>query len=233
MAVSENKRQVVRQELALDTYLKTLLEELPDPEDTGTSERQPPQTPVPLRETVAEVTVSSLAKPEKKASYEPSSQEAAAATMRLAVMPEWAQSEFQAIYFNVGRLKLATPLIGLSRTSKFDRVVTKIPGQPSWFLGLLEDQGKKIGLLDTGQLMLGKVQGLNRDLNVQPFKSMLVTQDGNWALACDDLLTIGRLTPEQVRWRTNRRRKPWLIGTIIEELVAVVDVNQLLPRRKS
>ena len=34
---------------------------------------------------------------------------------------------------------LATPLVELSRTIKNDRKPGKIPGQPSWFMGLLDE----------------------------------------------------------------------------------------------
>jgi purine-binding chemotaxis protein CheW len=52
-------------------------------------------------------------------------------------------------------------------------------------------------------------------------------------LACDEILSIGKLKPDTVRWRTNRQTKTWLIGTVIEELTAVVDLRQLVPHRKA
>lgn len=225
MAGTGNEPRIVQQKLALDTYLRTLLEELPDPEQpsepataSSVEPAQPPRALTPVR------------RPEIATAGE---QPASAVNFPLAVMPEWAQREFQAIFFKVGPLTLATPLTELMRTIKFDRPVTKIPGQPSWFLGLLEDQRSKIGILDARQLILGKPEGLKRELLEQPFKSLLLTRDGQWALACDELLSIGKLTAEQVRWRTRRERRPWLIGTVIEQLTAVIDVNQLMPRRKT
>ena len=151
----------------------------------------------------------------------------------LAVMPDWTRYEFQALFFKVDQLVLATPLTELSRTLKFDGETRSVPGQPSWFIGLLQEHEKNVGVLDTGQLIFGKVIGQQRNLLEQPFKSLLITQDGNWALACDELLNIGELLPEQVRWRTYRKQRPWLIGTVIDGLAAVVDVNLLTPRRLS
>jgi purine-binding chemotaxis protein CheW len=151
----------------------------------------------------------------------------------LAVMPDWTRYEFQALFFKVDQLVLATPLTELSRTLKFDGETRSVPGQPSWFIGLLQEHEKNVGVLDTGQLIFGKVIGQQRNLLEQPFKSLLITQDGNWALACDELLNIGKLLPEQVRWRTYRKQRPWLIGTVIDGLAAVVDVNLLTPRRLS
>ncbi|MBS3954917.1 MAG: chemotaxis protein CheW [Methylomicrobium sp.] len=148
-------------------------------------------------------------------------------------MPDWTRYEFQALFFKVDQLVLATPLTELSRTLKFDGETRSVPGQPSWFIGLLQEHEKNVGVLDTGQLIFGKVIGQQRNLLEQPFKSLLITQDGNWALACDELLNIGKLLPEQVRWRTYRKQRPWLIGTVIDGLAAVVDVNLLTSRRLS
>lgn len=225
------EQQIIHQELALDSYLKTLLEEMPA-EDSEVVMPSVAET----KATVPKTSFKSKTK-EKSATIVKTSalvelQLVPKPTMPLAVMPPWAQYEFQALFFKIGQLILATPLVELSRAIKFDKTITKIPGQPSWFIGLLEDQERKIGILDSGQLILGKGYANKRDLIEQPFKSMLITQDGNWGLACDELLSIGKVRPEQVRWRTNRKQRPWLIGTVIEELTTVIDVKQLTPRRK-
>ncbi len=151
----------------------------------------------------------------------------------LSVMPEWAQHEFQALFFKLDHLVLATPLTELSRTMVFNKKPTKIPIQPSWFLGLLEDHGKKVGVLDTGQLVFGKNRGSQRNLLERPFTSLLISSDGNWGLACDEILSISKIIPEKVRWRTFRKQRPWLIGTVIDELTAVIDITQLIPRKKT
>lgn len=232
MTVLGSNKQVIHQEMALDSYLSTLLEEMPLFEETAPVVEPKPVIEKPVSVDSPQLDMLATDKALVKQQTTIALELVPKPTMPLAIMPEWSQHEFQALFFKLGQLILATPLVELSRTIKFDRTITKIPGQPSWFIGLLEDQNKKIGILDTGQLIMGKNYANKRDLAAQPFKSMLVTNDGNWALACDELLSIGRLQPEQVRWRTHRKQRPWLIGTLIEELTAVIDVTQLTPRRK-
>lgn len=227
------QQKIIQQGLALDAYLSTLLDEIPEqilPEEKPAAiqvkvqEKQaepiapkvivtrPLQSPLP----VATVTV------DKPVKLHP-----------LSVMPDWSQHEFQALFFKVEHLILATPLTELSRTIKIDRNPSKIPGQPSWFMGLLDEHDSRIGVLDTGQLIFGKLHGMQRDLETNPFKSILITHDKRWGLACDEILSIGRLKPEKVRWRTSRQKKPWLIGTVIEELTAIIDLQALVPHRKT
>lgn len=232
-------QRVLQQQLALDVYLSTLLEEVPEAEPVGPLDLVEKQ-PIPVVATSIETPAKVAEKPAVRLEdnkprpvspiqvVEPVN---SAKLHPLSIMPDWSRQEFQALFFRVGPLILATPLIALSRTLKIDRKPGLIPGQPSWFIGLLDEHDSRIGVLDTGQLIYGKTRGA-RDLEKEPFQRILVTRDKRWGLACDDILTIGRLTPDKVRWRTSRQKKPWLIGTVIEELTAVIDVEALVPRRK-
>ena len=51
--------------------------------------------------------------------------------------------------------------------------------------------------------------------------------DSDWALACDTVAQAITLEPEAVRWRTERSKRPWFAGTIVEHMCALMDVNML------
>lgn len=238
-------QQVVHQELALDVYLSTLLEEIPledsefdaitaeesePPRETDAKLVEEPVAPVIEPQVIASVSTEPAVKKDRQLQTVETPDRSR--HQALTVMPEWAQQEFQALFFRVDHLILAAPLTDLLRTINIERKPTKIPGQPSWFMGLLDDHQNRIGVLDTGQMVLGKQRGRQRDPEENPFKSILITRDGRWGLACDEVLSISRLTPEKVRWRSGRQKRPWLIGTVIEELIAVIDIHELVPHRK-
>ncbi len=223
-------QQVVQQELALDSYLSTLLDEIPSEIELNQKELKV-EAKVILPAQQLKVIPQVIEK--KRVQVENKEEDSNKPIKPLAVMPDWAQYEFQALFFKVDKLILATPLTELLRTIKVEKAPTKIPGQPSWFMGLLDTHEQRIGVLDTGQLIFGKTIGQKRDLEKQPFQRILITQDGKWGLACDEILSIGKLEPSKVRWRTLRKKKPWLIGTVIDELTAVIDVNHLVPHRKT
>lgn len=223
--------QIVRQQLALDSYLSTLLESVPEADEVDEL-LVTPKVEVKLAPSPAPLVVS-LAEPLLQSPPQVFiEQENQAKLHSLSVMPAWAQQEFQALFFKVDHLILATPLTELSRTIKIERRISQIPGQPTWFLGLLDDQDSRIGVLDTGQLLFGKLRGGRRNLEQKPFQRILITEDRRWGLACDEILSIGKLKPEKVRWRTSRQKKPWLIGTVIDELTAIVDLRALVPHRR-
>ncbi len=221
--------QVVQQEIALDSYLSTLLDDIPSNTELDQQELKvevKPQVATQVK-TSTPIVEKIITKPDNQ------DLDVTKPVRPLAVMPEWARSEFQALFFKVDKFILATPLTELLRTIEVDKKPTRIPGQPSWFMGLLDTHEQRIGVLDTGQLIFGKTIGQQRDLEKQPFQRILITGDGKWGLACDEILSIGKLEPDKVRWRTLRQKKPWLIGTVIDELTAVIDVNHLVPHRKA
>ncbi len=218
-------KQLIEQELALDSYLATMLAELPSTEAIEEQERQ------------VKKVVSSAVKVQAATvkTQEPSIElvaDVVTASKALSIMPKYAQDEFSALFFKVGNLVLAAPLTDLSRAIRFDGKVTKIPQQPLWFMGLKAELEQKIGILNMAYLIQGKSRAGIRDYQQKPFTNVILTEDGQWGLACDELLTIAKLTSEQIRWRTDRKSKPWLVGTVIEQLVVVVDINELVPKRK-
>lgn len=218
-------KQLIEQELALDSYLATMLAELPSTEAIEEQERQ------------VKKVVSSAVKVQAATvkMQEPSIElvaDVVTASKALSIMPKYAQDEFSALFFKVGNLVLAAPLTDLSRAIRFDGKVTKIPQQPLWFMGLKAELEQKIGILNMAYLIQGKSRAGIRDYQQKPFTNVILTEDGQWGLACDELLTIAKLTSEQIRWRTDRKSKPWLVSTVIEQLVVVVDINELVPKRK-
>ncbi|MBE0470196.1 MAG: chemotaxis protein CheW [Methyloprofundus sp.] len=220
-------KQIAEPELALDAYLATMLAEIPATELIEEQERQVKQVIAPAIKSQA------IAVKKQKQQTELVVDVASSKVVKaLSIMPKYAQDEFSALFFKVGNLVLAAPLTDLSRAIKFDGKVTKIPQQPLWFMGLKAELEQKVGILNMAYLIQGKNRARTRDYRQQPFKNVILTEDGQWGLACDELLTIAKLTPEKVRWRTDRQNKPWLIGTVIEQLIVIVDINQLVPKRK-
>lgn len=220
MELKKTGQQLVDEEIALDTYLSKLLDDIPTDFLLNQEERNKQRDIKKPIEKINPLSIPVVEKQPEKIIYP------------LAIMPEWAQHEFQALFFRVDQLILATPLVELLKTIKIDKEPTKISGQPSWFMGLLDVKELRIGILDMGQLVFGKTKGQQRNLKTKPFERILITLDGKWGLACDEVLSIGKLEPQNVRWRSTRKKRPWLIGTVIDELTAVIDVKQLVPHRK-
>ena len=218
-----------RPQLALQSYLDELLQEateaLPLPE---------PQAPLldefaaaVLEEQVRDARVAPLAMPVQLPAL---AQPLAEPPRPLASVPDdgrpaWAAEPFECLLFDVAGLTLAAPLVCLgSIYSLTGRELTPLFGQPDWFLGILPSQSGNLNVLDTARWVMP--ERYREDFR-DGLQYVISVQGHDWGLAVHQVSRSLRLDPDQIKWRTRRGQRPWLAGTVIEHMCALLDVTQL------
>lgn len=142
--------------------------------------------------------------------------------------PEWAESEFQAMMFKVAGLTLAVPLIELNGVVECDLTdVTSMPGHADFYLGLLSYLEKSVPLVDTARFVLppDKLKILAGDDPKERITRVVMIQDCKYGLACDEVNEVITLSPDSVRWRSQRTQRRWLAGTVVDHMCALIDAN--------
>ena len=138
--------------------------------------------------------------------------------------PAWAGERFQALLFRVAGLTLAVPLVELSGIQPWEgEQVTPMPGHTSWYLGLTQYRGRSVPVIDTAELVLPPDRLAGLSPATERLGRVVFIDDGQWGLACDEVAEVLSLDPEQVRWRSNRTKRRWLAGTVIEHMCAIID----------
>jgi len=139
--------------------------------------------------------------------------------------PAWAAEPFECLLFDVAGLTLAVPLVCLgSIYSLAGQELTPLFGQPDWFLGILPSQAGNLKVLDTARWVMPDRyredfrQGLQYVISVQGYE---------WGLAVHQVSRSLRLDPGEIKWRSQRGQRPWLAGTVIEHMCALLDVAEL------
>ena len=139
--------------------------------------------------------------------------------------PAWAAEPFECLLFDVAGLTLAVPLVCLgSIYSLAGHELTPLFGQPEWFLGILPSQAGNLKVLDTARWVMPDryredfKQGLQYVISVQGYE---------WGLAVHQVSRSLRLDPNEIKWRSHRGQRPWLAGTVIEHMCALLDVSEL------
>ncbi|MFE8069531.1 chemotaxis protein CheW [Marinobacteraceae bacterium S3BR75-40.1] len=144
--------------------------------------------------------------------------------------PAWAQDGFDCLFFSVSGLKLAVPLVLLGAIHKLDEELTAIPGRPDWFMGMLIQGDRNIRVVDTARWVMP--QRYPADARSR-YQYVIRLDESDWGLACDNVAQSFRLQPDEVKWRSEGGRRPWLAGTVKEHMCALLDVarfNHLLAR---
>ena len=138
--------------------------------------------------------------------------------------PSWAQRPFEALLFKVGGLALAVPLVELGTIYPMSAELTPLFGQANWFIGLLPIKGVNIRTVDSARIVMPE----RYDPAMQARYRYVISISGvDWGLAVDNVDNAITLDPDQVRWRGERSKRPWLAGTVVEHMCALLDVSQL------
>ncbi|OZG73044.1 hypothetical protein BTA51_12890 [Hahella sp. CCB-MM4] len=136
--------------------------------------------------------------------------------------PAWAQDRFECLLFNVAGLKLAVPLVSLGGVYALDSELTPLFGMPKWFLGLFPYGDLNLKVVDTALWVMPERYSANW---LDGLKYLVRLQDSEWVLACDNIAEAFTLDPEEVKWRSERSKRPWLAGTVITHMCALIDVS--------
>lgn len=135
--------------------------------------------------------------------------------------PDWAQGRFECLLFVVKGLKLAVPLAELGGIHKLEKAPTPLFGQPGWFLGIVRTNNMNVGLVDTAQWVMSEHI---KDDHKPDFRFAIRIHNSEWGLACHQVAEAISLDPSEVKWRTKLGRRPWLAGTVVDHMCALIDV---------
>lgn len=206
MKTDTEQEQLLDQQLALSAYLDALLHE-----ETAAGVALKSDT---ATEPVAEVAVGKTAQPEVSKTE--------------AGVPEWAQTRFQALLFEVAGLTLAVPLTKLKGVVPNQEGLTPMPGHSPLFLGVVPYQGLQSKVVDTARFVLPEDCAAKLSSDVEERTAHLVMIDeGRWALACNRIGDVVDLERTDVKWRSASGKRAWLAGTVIEKMCALLDIDEL------
>ena len=203
------KMALVDQQSAVRVYLDALLTDVPDNVEAGL-------------ETV------SVSMPEVALEQEVGTTEKIGTVVKAdsPAIPVWAQSGFQCLMSQVSGLTLAVPLEGLSGVGTWGDELTSLPGKPEWFLGILPYQGTNSVIVNTSMLVFPQKLKEKIDDKKNGYGNIVFINEGRWGLACDSVAEVITLTPAEVKWRSAQGQRPWLAGTVIEQMCALLDVGE-------
>jgi len=138
--------------------------------------------------------------------------------------PAWAQSRFECLLFSVAGLKLAVPLVSLGSIHRIESELTPLVGRADWFIGLYRTGERNINVVDTAKWVMPRQyhEGV-----IDGYHFVIRLGDTNWGVACDSVAEAIQLEPDQVKWRTERSKRSWLSGTVIEHMCALLDADML------
>jgi purine-binding chemotaxis protein CheW len=138
----------------------------------------------------------------------------------------WASSQgIECLIFKVAGLKLAIPLPLLGGVFNVNDKVTPLFGQAKWSLGVWQSDEQKLTVVDSAQLIMPE---RGKSLVAEGYSYLIQLDRAPWALACQEIMDTVTLVEQSIKWRGEGSKRPWLAGTVIAEMCALIDVPGLL-----
>lgn len=134
---------------------------------------------------------------------------------------------FQSLIFTVGKLNIAIPINDVSGIMKWPANITSTPGQASWNIGVYSERNERFSIVDTARFVIPENRS---DLMPEQnsYQHIIIIGDKCWALACNNVSKVISLDPGQVKWSGEKNFRPWLAGTIIEQMCALLNAEHFI-----
>ena len=136
------------------------------------------------------------------------------------------QGDFQALFFNVGGLTVAVPLIELGGIHQILKT-TELIGKPDWFKGVMLYRDEKINVVDTALWVMPEKcdEKMKSSLNYQ---YVIMLSESPWGLTAENLVDTVTLKQDEVKWLDSSGKRPWLAGLVKDKMCALLDVDSLI-----
>lgn len=143
--------------------------------------------------------------------------------------PAWANKTFDTLLVDVAGLKLAIPLVVLGHIFQVREGFAHLPGQGPLFLGTLNTPRGPLRVINTALLVMPERYDPGFIEQVQFVVSLAAEsargQPWQLALAVNRVAQPVNLACEDVVWRGERSKRPWLLGTVKSHMCALLDVD--------
>ncbi|WP_163935776.1 chemotaxis protein CheW [Paraferrimonas sp. SM1919] len=136
-------------------------------------------------------------------------------------LDETLDDRFQALFFKVGGLTIAIPLLHLGGIVN-RQLISQLPGMPNWHLGVQNHRGKSLNVVDTYAWVTH-----NNDIKAEEYQYLIQLEESDWCLAAESLVETKTLSKADVKWRSQSGKRPWLAGIVKEQMCAIVYPQKL------
>ena len=146
---------------------------------------------------------------------------------RVPVIPDWGLQAFQVMVFKVGELSLAVPLVELAGVLEWPVSLQSTDKSHEMCLGTYRHEGQDIRVVDTARLVFSErdYQGLYLAGSSPRNTRIILINKGKLGLACDSVQEVINVQPTRIKWRSTQTRRQWLAGTMLEEMLAILDTR--------
>lgn len=150
--------------------------------------------------------------------------------VRVPIIPDWGESAFQVTVFKVGDLSLALPQAEVMGIVEWQADLADITEAAGIILGHYPHAGRIVTVIDTARFLAASEHhpSLARLEQRSSLSHIILINKGKTGLSCDGIEAALELLPDQVNWRSEKTRRKWLAGTVLDRLLVLLDSRSIV-----
>lgn len=133
---------------------------------------------------------------------------------------------FPVLFFEAMGQTFSVPLVKLKGIYR-KKSLSKLIGKPKWFSGVQIERDEKLNVIDTALYLMPEKYGELVEYSPN-YQYIIVIGDSNWGLSCDRLIDSTTLSHDEIKWRADITRSPWLAGTVKHRMCGLLAVDALI-----
>ena len=133
-------------------------------------------------------------------------------------------SDSKAAIFHINRTKIGIPARSVRAIldNNSELRITGHPGKNGY--GSLTYQGQTYRLLDVQSML----ENGDRACPESDYRTVILLEPGSWGIVCHDFDSIRPLDTRNIKWRRDRKTRPYLAGVDIAEMCLIFDINSAI-----
>lgn len=145
------------------------------------------------------------------------------------IIPEWADSLFQVISFSVGESLCAVSIDRIAGIIPTPTTLTYLPGQAPWFMGLHQNKGCTVSVIDLA-FIIGQTEDKLEIKSgaILPKGFIVLIGDARWGFVIRDMGNMFMMENDEVQWKHPRDSSEIVVGTVVKNMSTLLDLNIVL-----
>jgi len=135
-------------------------------------------------------------------------------------------ARFQVLLCEVAGLTIAVPLVELGGIHQLTKI-SKLAGKPDWFKGILIKGENKYQCIDAARWIMPEKFSAEMAENID-YKFAIQLGKTPYLLCCESVSSTIELTKDDIKWRSEDLKRPWLAGLLKEKMCALIDSARMV-----
>ena len=135
------------------------------------------------------------------------------------------------LFFKLGQIMLATPMLGIYKIlllEDYKNRIAKVPGYSTCNQGLLTVRNKNFEIIDISNFILTTEQQEKFTLTLENSRYLLLISETAHAVMCQTVGQFKEIPLDVIKQRKKSHPYPWHIGTIVSDMVPIIDLTALI-----